>query len=186
MGAVETRWRPREIVVETQTQRRRVGAAAAHPLAELLACPPETGSLLSEAARSLSYESGETIFRQGQPCRGLYVVIAGQLQRRTERLDAQLTLGQVRVGELVELASVLGDGRHTYTLKALSIGTLLLLPMITLQQAFSAYPPLRMQLLQELAREVSRAYETCFTARLAGMRRRRVDASFSSGTQETR
>lgn len=173
-------------VVETQTRGGKAGAAAAHPLAELLACPPETGRLLSEAARSLNFESGETIFRQGQPCRGLYVVIAGQLQRRTERLDARLTLGQVRMGDLVELAPVLGDGRHTYTLKALSAGTLLLLPMGALQGAFSAYPPLRMQLLQELAREVSRAYETCFTARMAGMRRRRLDASFSSRTQETR
>ncbi|MGA8041381.1 MAG: Crp/Fnr family transcriptional regulator [Terracidiphilus sp.] len=167
-------------------QARQVVRAAAHPLAELLDCPPETASLLSAATETLNFEAGNTIFCQGEACRGLYVVLAGQLQRRTERLDARLTLGQVRAGELVELAAVLGDGQHTYTLKAVSGGTMLLLPMVALEDAFRAHPPLRMQLLEELAREVSRAYEACFAARMAGLRRRRVETSYPSGLQGTR
>ena len=66
-------------------------------------------------------------------------------------------------GQLVELAAVLGDGRHTYTLTAQTAGSVLLLPIQALSQAFQEHPPLRMQLLEELAREVSRAYYFCCT-----------------------
>ena len=65
----------------------------------------------------------------------------------------------------MELAAVLGDGRHTYTLTAQTQGSVLLLPMGALQQAFQQHPPLRMQLLEELAREVSRAYSACCVTR---------------------
>lgn len=174
------------VAMQTQTQGKEAGSAAAHPLAELLACPPETGRMLSAAVQSIEFQSGATIFSQGQESRGLYVVVAGDLQRRTERLDTRLTLGTVRVGDLVELAAVLGEKRHTYTLKALSGGTLLLFPQEILEAAFKAYPALRMQLLEELAREVSRAYDACFSLRMAGMRRRKTESGFPSGAQGTR
>lgn len=175
-----------EMQTQMQTQAREAGSAAAHPLAELLACPPETSRMLSTAVQSLDFQSGATIFWQGHESRGLYVVVAGDLQRRTERLDTRLTLGSVRVGDVVELAAVLGAGQHTYTLKALSGGTLLLFPQEALQAAFRSYPPLRMQLLEELAREVSRAYDACFSLRMAGARRRRTENGYPPGAQGTR
>lgn len=191
-SAKDKEWRPGRpsggwaVEMQTQGQAREQGSAAAHPLAELLACPPETGRVLSAAVQSLEFQSGATIFWQGQESRGLYVVMGGELQRRTERLDARLTLGTVRVGDVVELAAVLGEPRHTYTLRALSPATLLLFPHEALEAAFKAYPPLRMQLLEELAREVSRAYDACFWLRVAGMRRRRTEGRYSSGAQGVR
>ncbi len=146
--------------------------AAPHPLAELLACPPETGKLLNGSARSVEVKAGESVFRQSEACEGLYVVVAGEFVRKAERKQARVTLGQVKAGDLVELAAALGDGRHTYTLTAVSPASLLLLPMGALQQAFEAYPPLRMQLLEELAREVSRAYNACRITRLMAARHR--------------
>ena len=151
-------------------------AAAAHPVSELLACPPATNSLLTASARTISFESGAVIFRQGMPCAGLYLVIQGQLQRRTERLAMRISLGQVHPGHLVELAAALGDHHHTYSLVAQSAGSVLLLPREALQKAFESYPPLRMQLLEELAREVSRAYHACSVSRAARSRRSRLSA----------
>jgi CRP-like cAMP-binding protein len=152
--------------------------AAAHPLTELLACPAATASLLNASATYVEFVAGQTLFRQATKCQGLYLVVSGQLQRRAERLQIRLMLGSVRAGEIVELAAALGDGFHTYTLTAQSIGSVMVLPMEALEQAFRMHPPLRMQLLEELAREVSRAYVTCCTARMAGLRRRPVrDAS---------
>lgn len=144
----------------------------AHPLAELLACPPAVGTLLNASGQCLELAVGETAFRQGESCRGLYVVVSGQLVRKTQRLNTRLTLGAVRTGDLVELAAALGDGRHTYALTAQTPASLVLLPIESLQQAFRAYPPLRMQLLEELAREVSRAYNACCVTRTAGIRHR--------------
>ena len=48
---------------------------------------------------------------------------------------------------------------------------MLLLPIEALHQAFEGYPPLRMRLLEELAREVSRATITCCLTRVMPARR---------------
>lgn len=152
------------------TERRDV--AASRPIAELLACPPAIGNLLSASAECIEFDAGDVIFHQNDICQGLYVVITGQLLRKAARLDARLTLGTVRAGEVVELAAMLGDVRHTYTLTAQSQGMVMRLPREALQRAFQSYPPLRMQLLEELAREVSRAYSVCCATRTAGIRRR--------------
>jgi CRP-like cAMP-binding protein len=150
---------------------------AARPLAELLDCPPETRQLLNGAAQCIDFEAGAVAFRQSEICRGLYVVVSGQFVRRTERLATRIILGPARAGELVELAAALGDCHHTYTLAALTSGALLLLPLEALNQAFQSYPPLRMQLLGELAREVSRGYFACSNERIARVRRRGPDAA---------
>lgn len=158
--------------MQSEASEGRLTGATARPLAELLACPPMVGNLLDASAKHFAFDSGDTVFRQLEACRGLYVVIAGQLQRKAERRDTRLTLGAVRAGELVELAAALGNPCHTYTLTAQTPGSVMLLPLETLRQAFLAYPPLRMHLLEELAREVSRAYGMCCATRMAGIRRR--------------
>ncbi len=163
--------------MQPEARLGRMDAVAAHPLAELLACPATTGNLLTTSAESLEFDTGETVFCQSAVCRGLYVVVSGQFVRKAERKEARLTLGTVRIGDLVELAAALGDGRHTYTLTAQTPGSVLLLPIEALHQAFQIYPPLRMQLLEELAREVSRAYSVCCATHLAGIRRRAASAA---------
>ncbi|HXS75774.1 MAG TPA: Crp/Fnr family transcriptional regulator [Terracidiphilus sp.] len=158
--------------VQAAVMSERRDAAAARPISELLACPPAIGNLLNASAECIAFEAGDVIFHQNDLCQGLYVVVAGQLMRKASRIDARLTLGTVRAGEVVELAAMLGDVRHTYTLVAQTNGTIMRLPKEALHRAFQSYPPLRMQLLEELAREVSRAYALCCATRLAGVRRR--------------
>lgn len=155
----------------------RVEGVAARPLSEILNCPPETGHLLNAAAACSDFEPGAIVFRQGGPCRGLYVVISGQFLRKAERLEARLTLGPARPGDLLELGAALGDGCHTYTLTALTPASVLTLPMEALNQAFCAYPPMRMQLLEELAREVSRGYFASCQARTSRIRGRGAEAA---------
>ncbi len=124
------------------------------------------------ASRTLDFDAGQVVFRQQGVCKGLYVVVSGEFVRKAERFEMRVTLGTARPGDLVELAAALGDGHHTYTLSAVTPGSLLLLPIEALHQAFVSYPPLRMRLLEELAREVSRAYLTCRLARVMPARRR--------------
>jgi CRP-like cAMP-binding protein len=158
--------------MQPEARSWRLDAVQAHPLAELLDCPPETGHLLNGSALSIDFDAGEVVFRQAALCQGLYVVVSGQFQRKTERMETRVTLGPARAGDLVELAAALGDGRHTYTLTTQAAGSVLLLPMDALSRAFQSYPPLRMQLLEELAREVSRAYNVCCMNRTTKTRRR--------------
>jgi len=151
--------------------------ASARPIAELLSCPPAVSNLLNASAECIEFEAGEVIFHQNDICRGLYVLITGQLLRKAARLDSRVTLGTVRGGEVVELAAMLGDARHTYTLLAQTAGTVMRLPKEALSRAFQMYAPLRMQLLGELAREVSRAYGMCCATRTAGLRRKTVSSA---------
>lgn len=137
---------------------RRVNGPQAHPIAELLACPPEASGLLTASAQAVDFKAADAIFRQGQLSRGLYLVVSGQLLRRSERMETRIVLGPARPGDLVELSASLGDGRHTYSLIAQTAGSLLLLPTEALEKAFTTYAPMRMHLLEELAREVSRGY----------------------------
>ena len=77
--------------MQSQARAGRMDAVAAHPLAELLACPPATGNLLNGAATSLDFDAGSVVFRQSDPCLGLYVAVSGRFLRRTERLETRLT-----------------------------------------------------------------------------------------------
>jgi CRP-like cAMP-binding protein len=159
--------------MQTEARSRRIDAVAAHPLAELLACPPATGSLLTASALSINFAAGETIFQQSGPCSGLYLVVSGQLLRKADRLETRVTLGAARAGDLVELAAALGDLRHTYSLVAQTSASLLILPIEALNMAFQTFPPLRMRLLEELAREISRAYHFCCLSNGVRTRRRK-------------
>ena len=151
----------------------------AHPVSELLACPPDTGNLLTRAAQCVTYDAGELVFHQNDGCMGLYLVVSGEFLRRSDRFSTRITLGTARAGDLVELAAALGDRHHTYTLSALTPGALLLLPIEALEKAFASHPPLRMRLLEELAREVSRAYQSCSSSRLTPARRRPNGAEYN-------
>ncbi len=157
--------------MQREARSRRLEAVRAHPVAELLECPPAVGLLLNSSSQCINFDAGDLVFRQGEVCRGLYLVVSGQFVRRTERMETRLMLSTARPGDLVELAAALGDGHHTYTLSVQTAGSLLMLPIESLNQAFQSYPPLRMQLLEELAREVSRAYCTCCLSRVVSHRR---------------
>jgi hypothetical protein len=164
-----------KVTVEPEARAGQVENAAPHPLAELLECPPETGTLLNSSSGCIDVDAGEVVFRQGEVCRGLYVVVSGLFVRRAERMETRLALGPARPGDLVELGAALGEGLHTFTLSAQTPGSLLQLPIDALHQAFESFPPLRMQLLEELAREVSRCYYSCCLNRMGSARRRNGD-----------
>ena len=166
-----------DLTVSSASRLERLAAVAAHPLAELLDCPQDAGSLLAGVSGAVDFDAGEVVFRQHTAAKGLYVVVGGEFARKAERFNMRVTLGTARPGDLLELAAALGDGRHTYTLTAVTPGSLLLLPMDSLRRAFEGYPPLRMRLLEELAREVSRAYITCCLSRVLPARRQAAAAS---------
>ena len=163
--------------MQSDARSDRMDAVAAHPLAELMACPAATANLLSGSTTCIDFDTGQVVFRQSGICEGLYVIVSGRFIRKTERLETRLTLAPVRSGDLVELAAALSGGQHTYTLSAQTPGSVLLLPMQALNLAFESYPPLRMQLLEELAREVSRASNVCSLNRTVKTRRHSAEAS---------
>jgi CRP-like cAMP-binding protein len=145
--------------MQPDARSRQLDALAPRPLVELMRCPSSTASLLSCDSQFFDFELGEVVFHQSDNCRGLYLILTGQFQRTTARFGKRLNLGLSCPGDIVELAAALSKDPHTYTLSALSSGAVVMLPIEALRRAFQTYPPLQMQMLQELAREVSRAYK---------------------------
>ena len=138
---------------------------APRPLTELLACPGSLEQRLGESSERRDYKAGDLLFSQGGECEGLYLLLAGEFCRSSYRRDKRVNLGILHPGDLVELAAVLGDGGHNYSLQATTDATALLFPMAALREAFREYSPLRMHLLEELGREVSRAYGSVYVQR---------------------
>ena len=54
-----------DAAMSAEIRSRIFAGAAAHPVSELLACPPATSNMLTAAAQTIPFESGEVIFRQG-------------------------------------------------------------------------------------------------------------------------
>ena len=157
--------------MQLESRIRRMEAVRPHPLAQLLESPAPVGVLLNGAAQRLQFRAGEVVFQQSESCRGLYLVVSGRLLRAAKWGETVVTLAPTHAGELLELAAVLSGGTHNFTLTAQTAASVLLLPADALSRAFQSFPPLRMRLLEELAREVSRAYFNCFLCRPLRLRR---------------
>jgi CRP-like cAMP-binding protein len=164
---------------QTEASQVCADARTTHSLADLLDCPPDTEKMLSGAIRSFDFKEGEVVFRQSGNCKGLYVIVSGRFTRKTSCKDLEMTLNQAGTGELVELAAVLGGRSHNYTLSAQTKGSALLLPLEALDNAFQKYPPMRIHLLEQLAREVSHAYRACTVDRAVKTRRRHAQAALA-------
>jgi CRP-like cAMP-binding protein len=160
-----------DLTLQHEWRRRLLEAVAPHPLADLLDCPQKAANWLADESRFINVDAGQVVFRQHSPSKGLYVAVSGEFIRKAERLSTSVNLGTARPGDLLELAASLGDERHTYTLIALTPGSLLLLPISALRRVFDGFPPFRMRLLEELAREVSRAYVLLTISRVFPARR---------------
>jgi CRP-like cAMP-binding protein len=151
--------------MQRESKIRRVEAVRARPVVELLECPAPVGLALNRSVKCLQYRAGEVVFQQAESCQGLYLLVSGRFVRAVTWDRGPASVAVAHPGELLELAAVLGDGRHGYTLKAQSAASALLLPMEAVSRAFESYSPLRIHLLEELAREVSRAYYSCCSVR---------------------
>ncbi len=151
-------------------RRESLGIVTSRPLTELLACPGPLEQRLGAASQRRDYPAGALLFSQDQECDGLYLLLTGEFTRSAQRREKRLSLGVLHAGGLVELAGVLGDGRHNYSLSAATDAAALVFPMGTLLHAFLEYPPLRMHLLEELGREVSRAYGAVYQPRKTRIR----------------
>lgn len=152
--------------------------AVSQPLNLLLSCPSEIEQRLGSVTVRRNYTDGEVLFEQNTPCDGLYLILAGEFSRATDRWETHLSLAPLHAGDLVELAAILGEGKHSSTVVATAPSAALVFPRSALEEAFAAYPPLRMHLLEELGREVSRAYTMLSFGR--GVRTRRSRKSVAS------
>lgn len=81
--------------------------------------PPDVGGKVLNELRSHSVSEGETIFRQGEPFKGLYCVITGQLQVTGVALDGlPLLMAIHRAGDWTGFLAAFESGSYAFSVTA--------------------------------------------------------------------
>ena len=161
--------------------------AAAHPLAELLECPPAIGNLLNASAQYARLRNrGDGL----SPGRALPRALRGGFRAAVAQDGAPEYAADAGTGARRE---TWWNWRPRWAMDIILIRSRRKLRRRCCccrssrsSRLSRRYPPLRMQLLEELAREVSRAYNTCcLHASWPGVRHRSNghDGELSSLTQ---
>jgi len=88
---------------------------------------PELAAL-AERAEIVCFEFGETIFRQNEYGRGLFVIRSGMVRLFIEEDNKEIGLGLRKAGEVLGEISCLKNIRHGYSAKSAAESELLLIP----------------------------------------------------------
>lgn len=129
-------------------------------LALLRGLDPGLHHRLAADACVLSVARGQTVFRQGEPCRGLHVVMDGQV-----KLVAQAGNGQEKVFDVIGPDTTLGeaalflDTPHQVTAEAVVDTRLLHLARKPLFRELAADGLFAMRVIEGLARQINRHTE---------------------------
>ena len=112
---------------------------------ELLTPPPET----------LTLHAGETLVRQGDPCRGYFLLAQGRLRQFIAREDGGVrALGDLAPGEGVGELALLLDEPYEVTLRALRDSRVVWLPGTSFQQLMAIAPTVGLFANRALARRL--------------------------------
>ncbi|MEY4764206.1 MAG: hypothetical protein RI907_879 [Pseudomonadota bacterium] len=110
---------------------------------------------LAHACQVRRLGRGDELFRAGDPCEGLYLVVEGQI-----KLYAQSGPGHEKVIEVfnarewVVEAMMFGDSSHAVNAAALCETTLMMMPKAVLLQELAANPALALRMLTEVSRRL--------------------------------
>jgi CRP/FNR family transcriptional regulator, dissimilatory nitrate respiration regulator len=103
------------------------------PLFEGLAAA--TLARIASGAAALEIQNGDTIFRQGEPCRGIHVVACGEVELALKTRRARTVVEIAGPGAILGVAWMFMNRRHALTATALSDTRLVHLKREPVQQA---------------------------------------------------
>jgi CRP-like cAMP-binding protein len=110
---------------------------------------------ISAATIQQTYETGQYIFMEGDPCIGLYVVVAGWL--RAVKISATGREQVIRIvgpGEAFNEVGVLTGGVNVISVEALESATVIIIQRELLLDLVDRYPTLAKSIINNLAQRV--------------------------------
>lgn len=145
----------------TTTASVPVGDRRAHARGALLACPqlhglaPAALDALAGAASMRHYAAGDTVFRTGETCESMFVLLRGAVVARTGSPDGDVVdVGVATEGQAFGYFEVLRPSPRTEDAVALRDATVLVLPAPVALRALRASPDTLFALLGDLVRIV--------------------------------
>ena len=112
--------------------------------------PTEALAELAARTRELHADAGDVLYREGDPYRGVYLVVSGTLELRKGRALIRLLRSGMSVGELW-----LGAGEpHSYTLTATEHSHVLHVSHEDMLDAMNDFPEFAAAMVQSFARRI--------------------------------
>jgi CRP-like cAMP-binding protein len=122
---------------------------ASQPLFASL-CGAECAALVGRSVcRSVS--AGEELFREGEPCRGLYLVVEGTVRTyRANRDGQEQVYGVVGAGGSLVEVSLFDDGPYLASARVVESGRVLFLPFAEVQALYQSHPEVAQAVVRQL------------------------------------
>jgi CRP/FNR family transcriptional regulator len=112
-------------------------------------------NLVARSAIRYSYEAGQVILIEGEPCQGLYIVESGWLKAVKIGLDGrEQVLQMLRAGEAFNAISVFTDAPNQASVSALETSVIWIIPRETLLKLMDEYSALARHVVKDLAGRV--------------------------------
>jgi len=117
--------------------------------------PPDQLATLAQAASRRKYEAGQTVFLEGEPCEGLYIVQQGWLKAaKFSPGGREQVLHFLSPGEVFNAIGVLAGIPNPATAIALEPTTLWLIRREVLHQLLADHPDLAWNVIQDMAQRI--------------------------------
>lgn len=124
---------------------------------------------LLNAARVEQWPAGKTLFREGDPSRGVYVVVSGEIDLVfNARRGAHKTLRVAHTGDIAGLGDAVAGTPYDCTATTRTAATIGTLPANDLRRLLNETPSLWLGVLQFLSNDVNACYD-CMRG-VAGLR----------------
>lgn len=117
--------------------------------------PDEDLSRIAAFARLVRLEKGETLFREGEPSRGFFVVQSGAvLVRRHDAQGREQVLHQLARGDSFAEASMTAPGGYPANAEALTSASVVLIPKGAFLETLKDTPELSLRIIASLSRHI--------------------------------
>lgn len=113
--------------------------------------------VLASSSEVLKFESGQTLFRQGDIGREAYIIISGEAEVTTEGSDGEILVATIGPNQFMGEIAVLIDVPRTATVSAASDLTTLMISTEIFYSMVTEFPAIGVEVMRELAQ---RLFET--------------------------
>ncbi len=142
-------------------------------LCELYELSTGDSESLSALFDAHQYESRQTIFYEGNPCHGLYLLCRGKAKLvQTSWSGQQQILRIITAGELIDKQALFSGGTHSVTCETLEPCLVGFLTRERVDELLTRHPPVALKLLKALGKELQIAYQKLMTATFYSARER--------------
>lgn len=129
------------------------GVVARQPLFESLTHDECVALVGRSVCRSVS--EGERLFREGEPCRGLYLVVEGAVRvYRANSKGQEQVLGTFEAGDSLGEVSLFDEGPYLASARIIRSGRVLFLPFAEVQELYKTHPQVAQAVVRELGHRV--------------------------------